>query len=114
VSINPTRIDLARRRRGLTKTKLAEDAGVSTRILTDYLTGRKHPSETTLARIAARLEMPVEFFSGDDLDEPPVEQRQLSLAEQHDRAPARPGHGRGDRRDAARRLDPFAIRAAHS
>ncbi len=72
MSINPTRIDLARRRRGLTKTKLAEDAGVSTRILSDYLTGRKSPSEATLARIAARLEMPVEFFSGDDLDEPPV------------------------------------------
>jgi Zn-dependent peptidase ImmA (M78 family)/transcriptional regulator with XRE-family HTH domain len=72
-AINPTRIDLARRRRGLTKTALADGAGVSTRILTDYLNGRKTPSETTLARLAASLAVPVEFFSGDDLEQPPAE-----------------------------------------
>lgn len=71
--LNHTRIDLARRRRGLTKTKLAEGAGVSARILTDYLTGSKKPSETTVANLAAALEMPVEFFSGDDIEEPMID-----------------------------------------
>lgn len=72
-AINPTRIDLARRRRGLTKTRLAEGAGVSTRILTDYLTGAKKPSEGSMANLAATLEMPVEFFYGDDIEEPTVD-----------------------------------------
>jgi len=72
-AINHTRIDLARRRRGLTKTKLAEGAGVSARILTDYLSGAKKPSEATLAALAIVLEMPVEFFSGDDIEEPMID-----------------------------------------
>jgi transcriptional regulator with XRE-family HTH domain len=72
-AINHTRIDLARRRRGLTKTKLAESAGVSARILTDYLSGGKKPSEATLAALASVLEMPVEFFSGDDIEEPMID-----------------------------------------
>jgi Zn-dependent peptidase ImmA (M78 family)/DNA-binding XRE family transcriptional regulator len=71
--INHTRIDLARRRRGLTKTKLAEGAGVSARILTDYLTGAKKPSEATVAHLAAALEMPAEFFYGDDIEEPMID-----------------------------------------
>jgi Zn-dependent peptidase ImmA (M78 family)/transcriptional regulator with XRE-family HTH domain len=90
-TINPNRIELARRRRGLTKTKLAEGAGVSSRILTDYLSGRKTPSETTLDALAAMLEMPLAFFYGDDLDEPPaggVSFRALSsmTARQYDQA----------------------------
>jgi Zn-dependent peptidase ImmA (M78 family) len=71
--INPSRIDLARRRRGLTKTKLAEDAGVSTRILTDYLAGLKKPSEATITNLAAALQMPAEFLYGDDIEEPTVD-----------------------------------------
>jgi transcriptional regulator with XRE-family HTH domain len=72
-AINPTRIDLARRPRGLAKTRLAEGGGVSTRILTDYLTGAKRPSEATVANLAATLEMPIEFFYGDDIEEPTLD-----------------------------------------
>ena len=72
-SLNPTRLDLARRRRGLTKTKLAEIAGVSTRILSDYEKGRKQPTEKTLQALAGALNFPVTFFAGDDIEEPSLD-----------------------------------------
>jgi Zn-dependent peptidase ImmA (M78 family)/DNA-binding XRE family transcriptional regulator len=88
---NYTRLDLARRRRGLTKTALAEEAGISTRILTAYEREEKMPSAETVGRIARTLGFPVEFFSGPDLDEPSLEGssfRALSnlSARQRDRA----------------------------
>jgi Zn-dependent peptidase ImmA (M78 family)/HJR/Mrr/RecB family endonuclease/DNA-binding XRE family transcriptional regulator len=67
---NPTRLDLARRRRGFTKTKLAREAGVSTRILTAYESGDREPTDATLQRLATSLDFPSEFFAGDDLEEP--------------------------------------------
>jgi Zn-dependent peptidase ImmA (M78 family)/transcriptional regulator with XRE-family HTH domain len=69
---NPGRLDLARKRRGLTKIGLANAAGVSRRILSAYEDGQKEPSPQTVARIAEALEFPIEFFSGFDLDEPPI------------------------------------------
>lgn len=71
--LNPSRLDLARRRRGRTKTQLAVEAGISTRVLSDYERGAKEPSETTLRRIATALDFPLEFFSGDDIEEPAIE-----------------------------------------
>ncbi len=70
---NPSRLDLARRRRGLTKSALAEAAGVSTRILTAYEHGERYPSEPTVRRLASALDFPVAFFAGDDIEEPSVD-----------------------------------------
>lgn len=70
---NPTRLDLARRRRGFTKTKLASQAEVSTRILTAYEAGDRDPSEETVRRLAAALGFPPEFFAGEDIEEPSLE-----------------------------------------
>lgn len=70
---NPTRMDLARRRRGFTKTKLAELAGVSTRILTAWEREEYEPTETTLKKLASALGFPVAFFFGDDIEEPSFE-----------------------------------------
>lgn len=69
---NPTRLDLARRRRGLTKKDLAATAGISTRVLTAYEGYEKQPSEPTLARLSEVLDFPTTFFFGSDLEEPPV------------------------------------------
>jgi Zn-dependent peptidase ImmA (M78 family)/DNA-binding XRE family transcriptional regulator len=70
--LNPSRLDLARRRRGLTKKQLAADAGISVRVLSDYERSEKEPTDATLRRIAATLDFPVEFFAGDDIDEPTI------------------------------------------
>jgi Zn-dependent peptidase ImmA (M78 family)/DNA-binding XRE family transcriptional regulator len=70
---NPTRLDIARKRRGLTKTRLAEMAGISTRIITAYEHGEKEPSQTTVATLADMLGFPTGFFYGPDLETPPVE-----------------------------------------
>jgi Zn-dependent peptidase ImmA (M78 family)/DNA-binding XRE family transcriptional regulator len=66
---NPSRLDLARRRRGLTKSKLAERADISPRTLTAYERGDRAPSDRTLDRLGDALGFPVSFFIGDDIDE---------------------------------------------
>ena len=70
VAFNPSRLALARRRRGLTKIALAKKLGVDRRSVAAYESGEFVPSEVTLRRIEAVLEFPVEFFRGDDLEEP--------------------------------------------
>ena len=71
---NPSRLRLARRRRGLTQTALAEQICVIRRAVVAYETGREYaPSAETLQRISAALSFPVEFFYGDDIDVPDLE-----------------------------------------
>lgn len=70
---NPSRLVVARKRRGLTKKRLAEAAEVSTRVLNDYENAMFEPTKGTLQRIADVLEFPVAFFDGDDVDEPEIE-----------------------------------------
>jgi Zn-dependent peptidase ImmA (M78 family)/DNA-binding XRE family transcriptional regulator len=67
---NPSRLTLARKRRGLTKAELAAVIGVEWRSVSGYEAAEYLPSEETLSRIASRLEFPMTFFSGDDLEEP--------------------------------------------
>jgi Zn-dependent peptidase ImmA (M78 family)/DNA-binding XRE family transcriptional regulator len=69
---NPTRLTLARKRRGYTKTELAKRLGVIPRAVIAFEAGEYAPSEGTLAVIESVLGFPREFFSGDDLDEPDV------------------------------------------
>ena len=69
---NYTRVDLARRRRGITKTRLAEEVGISTRMLAKYEQGSE-PTALTVQRLASVLSFPVAFFYGDTLDEPQPE-----------------------------------------
>lgn len=69
----PSRLSLARRRRGITKKELAEAADVSTRSLSEYESGNQAPTHRTLERLSAALDFPQEFFCGDDLDELPLD-----------------------------------------
>lgn len=70
---NPSRLTWARRRRGLTKTKLATSIGVELRSVSAYETGEFAPEADKLGRIARALRFPEAFFFGDDLDAPAVD-----------------------------------------
>ncbi|MGE4161924.1 MAG: helix-turn-helix domain-containing protein [Vicinamibacterales bacterium] len=65
----PDRLRFARKRRGLTKTKLAGLVGLTARSVQAFENGEKSPSEETLAALARVLRFPVDFFAGAELDE---------------------------------------------
>lgn len=67
---NRTRLTLARKRRGLTKKSLAQLVGLDSRSITGFEAGEFAPSGETLQLLAKQLDFPVEFFAGDDLEEP--------------------------------------------
>ena len=69
-TFNPQRLILARRRRGLTMTRLAALVGVQARSITAYEKGEFAPSEEILAELARNLRFPAAFFFGPDLDVP--------------------------------------------
>lgn len=52
---NPNRMSLARRRRGLTKTKLAELIGVEVRSITGYESSEFKPEKDRLQQLADQL-----------------------------------------------------------
>ena len=66
---NPSRLTLARKRRGLTKVALGSRAGLTARSLSEFESGRQDPSVETLNRIASALRFPVAFFGGSDLEQ---------------------------------------------
>ncbi|MGC4855904.1 helix-turn-helix domain-containing protein [Micromonospora sp. DT4] len=65
----PSRLTLARKRRGLTAVGLARQAGVTAQSISNYERGRQQPSPETLERIAEELGFPVTFFDQGDIDE---------------------------------------------
>src|ERR1700676_1899382 len=67
---NPTRLSVARKRRGLTKSDLARKIGVDLSSVTAYESGEYPPRSDTTEQIARALEFPLEFFEGNDLDVP--------------------------------------------
>lgn len=69
-SINPSRITLARRRRGYTKSQLAKFLGVSIQTVMMYEKGTCSPAQDSLARLQRSLGFPAEFFYGDDIEQP--------------------------------------------
>ena len=66
---NPSRLTLARKRRGFTKTRLAKAVGVEPRSISGYETGEFTPDVEKRDQLAKVLRFPASFFSGDDLDE---------------------------------------------
>ena len=69
-TINPSRLELARRRRGLSKTRVARLIGVEPRTISAYENGEFLPSAETLKELASRLRFPIEFFFGPDVEIP--------------------------------------------
>src|ERR1700686_4327100 len=67
---NPTRLTLARKRRGHTKSSLAEKLGVDLRAIYAYESGEYPPAEDTFRKIQLVVDFPESFFAGGDLEEP--------------------------------------------
>jgi Zn-dependent peptidase ImmA (M78 family)/DNA-binding XRE family transcriptional regulator len=89
--LTPSRLVIARKRRGLTLTRLAGLTGLSTRSISLYENGHAEPSDETLRQLAAVLEVSPAFLQAPDVDEIPeaaVSFRALSkmTARQRDRA----------------------------
>jgi Zn-dependent peptidase ImmA (M78 family)/DNA-binding XRE family transcriptional regulator len=70
---NPSRIALARKRRGLNQTAFARKLGVIRRAVVAYESGEYSPSEDTFRQMQSLLQFPREFFFGEDIEEPDVE-----------------------------------------
>ena len=71
--LTPSRLTLARKRRGMTLVQLATAVGVSVRSLSAYENGGQRPSQDTLGRLAAELDVPAGFLGAGDVDEIPVD-----------------------------------------
>ncbi len=71
--LNPTRLATARKRRGWTLTKLAQETGLSRASLSTYENQHQDPTPQTLSTLSAALGVEEAFLTGDDLDEIPVE-----------------------------------------
>jgi len=65
----PARLTIARKRRGLTLTRLAERVGLTAQSLSNAECGRQDPSEATLKSISGALNFPLSFF----LEPEPIE-----------------------------------------
>lgn len=70
---NGARLRLARCRAGLTKSELADAAGVSRVMIHQYEADQAEPSEGTAASLVRVLSYPKDFFFGGRIDEPNIE-----------------------------------------
>jgi Zn-dependent peptidase ImmA (M78 family)/DNA-binding XRE family transcriptional regulator len=61
-SFEPSRLTLARERRGLTKVRLAKLLSLTSRSIAAFESGEKAPSDETLAAAASTLQFPIDFF----------------------------------------------------
>ena len=68
---NPSRLEVARLRRGITKRSLAERVRISPRNLARLSSGEQIPSESTVTSFSESLNFPQAFFFGNDLELPP-------------------------------------------
>lgn len=68
---NYKRLDLARRRRGMTKRALAESAGITTKSLRNIELLKHEPRKPTVSHLARTLFFPEGFFYGSDPEYPP-------------------------------------------
>lgn len=71
--LTPSRLALARKRRGLTLVQLSKEAGVSTRSISAYENGRKQPGIEVIGQFAQALGVTRDFLSSSDIEEIPVD-----------------------------------------
>jgi len=67
---NPSRLTLARQRRGLSKTALAKLTKSHPNTILALEDGKRVPTDSTIAVLAEQLSFPVEFFHGTDVEAP--------------------------------------------
>jgi Zn-dependent peptidase ImmA (M78 family)/transcriptional regulator with XRE-family HTH domain len=71
--LTPSRLMLARQRRGLTRVALSRASSVSERSLQGYENGTQQPGREIVNKLADTLRFPPSFFSGSDVEEIPTE-----------------------------------------
>jgi Zn-dependent peptidase ImmA (M78 family)/DNA-binding XRE family transcriptional regulator len=71
--LSPSRLIIARKRRGLTLTRLADLTGLSRHSLSVYENGHQTPSEDTFLVLADALDVSPSFLGAPDVDEIPVD-----------------------------------------
>jgi Zn-dependent peptidase ImmA (M78 family) len=69
MTFNPSRLVLARKRRGLSKIALSEAAKLGLRSIVYYESGEVTPSDEAAQTLASALQFPVAFFYGEDIVE---------------------------------------------
>jgi transcriptional regulator with XRE-family HTH domain len=67
---NPKRLSIARERRAMSKTGVAEQVGLTPNTIRRYEEGVIVPPDESLKRLAYVLAFPLSFFSGSDIDSP--------------------------------------------
>jgi Zn-dependent peptidase ImmA (M78 family)/transcriptional regulator with XRE-family HTH domain len=72
-TLTPSRLVLARQRRGLSRVALAHATGISERSLQSYENGTQQPLPDSIKGLAATLDFPPEFFFRTDIEEIPTE-----------------------------------------
>jgi Zn-dependent peptidase ImmA (M78 family)/DNA-binding XRE family transcriptional regulator len=72
-AFTPSRLTVARKRRGLNKTQLAKRVGLSARSITAYESGATEPTPANVTDISRVLGFPATFFAGSELEEPTVD-----------------------------------------
>src|SRR6202023_3800213 len=65
---NPSRLDLARKRRRYTATLLAQRAGIAPVTLSRIVNGKQSPDEETREKLVQAFGFPREFFDGEEID----------------------------------------------
>ncbi|MEV6527223.1 XRE family transcriptional regulator [Longispora sp. NPDC051575] len=70
--LTPSRLTLARQRRGVTKVRLAESVELSVRSISAYENGHQEPSAQSLHDLARALAVPVAFLEAEEVDEIPA------------------------------------------
>jgi Zn-dependent peptidase ImmA (M78 family) len=73
VTFNPSRLVVARKRRGFSRIGLAEASGLAVRSVTYYEFGEVNPSEDVVRTLSRVLRFPEKFFYCTDLEEPSSE-----------------------------------------
>lgn len=69
MQFNPSRLVLARKRRGLSKIALAEASQIGLRSVVYYESGEVTPSDDAVQSLAAALKFPAPFFYGNNIEE---------------------------------------------
>jgi Zn-dependent peptidase ImmA (M78 family) len=70
--LTPSRLLLARKRRGFTLSRLERATGISTRSLSAYENGHLQPITRSLETLASALQVPMSFLAASEVDEIPV------------------------------------------
>ena len=70
---NPDNLKIGRKKRGITKTKLASLVGVDLRSVSAWEAGTSKPSDENLKNLSHSLELPTAFFSTDTEEMPEPE-----------------------------------------